>query len=416
MSPRGRLLAFTAFAVPAGSIIEPKAFLVVLAPILIIALLWLGRREGRALPHFPWGAAWLAAAILIWAGLSAMWSLDPGNSLKKFGDLVLVAGGALLLFGTARHLTPRDGQVIGLALTLGVILALLAQWSERATGGALVQLFHADTAGPLSPLVRGISIAAVLVWAAVIYLYRTGSPRLALTLGLAALATFWIAEGTAAAVSISIGAILCTGFFALPRKAVSWLAVIAAIWVLLVPLAMKGAVAVIPLEKFQGRSEMLSAYHRLQIWNFASDKILERPVLGFGLRAARKVPGGEQTFTFNRPGRPVELPVFAMHPHNGPLEWWLELGLPGAAFGAVVVFLLFRWARRVRDRWTRALVLGQLVTAFGILNLSFGVWQIWWLTALVLMAYLTVTVLECAERADLPRFAGAARRTKAPAA
>lgn len=406
MSLRGRLLAFAAFAVPAGSIIEPKVFLVVLAPLLALALIWLGRREGRALPLFPWGAAWLAAAILLWAGLSAAWSLDPPNTWKKLGDLCLVAAGALLLFGASRQLTPRDGRVLGAALALGILIALLAQWSELATGGFLVRTFHEGRHESLSYLVRGISVATILAWAAVIFLHRSGHPRLAIALGLFALVTLWITEGTAAALSASVGAAAALAFFAFPRRMVTALAVIAAAWVLAVPFVMKGTMAELDPQHLAARPGLISAYHRLSIWGFTAGKILERPVLGYGLRAGRKVPGGAKTFTLAGDPEHRALPVFSMHPHNGPLEWWLELGLPGAVLGALTIYLLFGWPRRIRDQATRALVIGQLVTAFGILNLSFGVWQIWWLVTLVLAAYLTLCVLESADRADLPRLAG----------
>jgi O-antigen ligase len=145
-----------------------------------------------------------------------------------------------------------------------------------------------------------------------------------------------------------------------------------------------------------------SAAHRLVIWRFTSSKILERPVLGYGLRAGRKVPGGERSVMLSQGDRLVKRRVFSLHPHNGPLEWWLELGLPGAVLGALAVFLLFRWPQRIDEPITRALVVGQLVTAFGIFNLSFGAWQVWWLVTLVLAALVTLIVIESADRADLP--------------
>ena len=134
MTPRGWLLAGAGFAIPVGSIAEPKVVVIVLALLLLAGLLVLGRREGRALPHFPWGAAWLAAAILLWAGVGAAWSLDPASSFKKLADLGLAAAAGLALLGSDRRLTPRDGQAFGTALCLGIALSVAAQWSELATG------------------------------------------------------------------------------------------------------------------------------------------------------------------------------------------------------------------------------------------------------------------------------------------
>ncbi|MDH3236156.1 MAG: O-antigen ligase family protein, partial [Alphaproteobacteria bacterium] len=211
---------------------------------------------------------------------------------------------------------------------------------------------------------------------------------------------------TAAALALSVGAIACAAFIALPRRAVGVLAALAAVWVLTAPLTMKGVTAAAENTRVDQGALKDSATHRLAIWRFTSSKILERPLLGYGLRAGRKVPGGDQMVMLPQGGRLAERRVFSMHPHNGPLEWWLELGLPGAALGALVVFLLFRWPQRIADRATRALVVGQLVTAFGIFNLSFGAWQVWWLVALILAALVTMIVIECAERTDLPAHRG----------
>lgn len=406
MTPRGWLLAAAGFLIPAGSIIEPKVVLIVLALLLLAGLLGLGRRDGQALPHFPWGAAWLAAAILLWAACSAAWSLDPANSFKKLADLVLTAAAGLMLFGCDRRLTPRDGQAFGAALSLGIALCVAVQWSEIATDGFLVQVFHEDRAGSLSPLVRGISVAAILVWPALIFLSRAGARGAAILLGAGALVTFWFTEGTSAALSLSAGAVSFAAFMVLPRKAVGGLAVLAALWVLAAPVTMNAVTTAAESRGIYQEGAKDSAVHRLVIWNFTSSKIMEHPILGYGLRAGRKVPGGDRTIMLPQNGRLVPHLLFSMHPHNGALEWWLELGLPGAALGALVVFLLFRWPQRITEPVTRALAVGQLVTAFGIFNLSFGAWQVWWLVTLVLAALVTLIVTECADRADLPARAG----------
>jgi O-antigen ligase len=402
MTPRGWVLAGAGFAIPVGSIVEPKVVLIVLALLLLAALLALGRCDGRVLPNIPWGAAWLAATILLWAALSAAWSVDPASSFKKLADLALTATAGLALLGSERRLTPRDGLAFGTALSLGITLCVLTQWSELATDGFLVRLFHDDWNGTLAPLARGISVAAILVWPALIFLTRAGARWAAIGLGAGALATFWFTDATAAALSLSAGAILSAGFIAMPRKAVGVLAVLAALWVLAAPLTMKALTAATETTQLDQGTLKDSATHRLVIWRFTSAKILERPILGYGLRAGRKVPGGEQMVMLPQDGDLKPRRVFSMHPHNGPLEWWLELGLPGAVLGALAVFFLFRWPRRIAGRTTRALVVGQLVTAFGIFNLSFGAWQVWWLVALVLAALVTLIVVENADRADLP--------------
>jgi O-antigen ligase len=76
------------------------------------------------------------------------------------------------------------------------------------------------------------------------------------------------------------------------------------------------------------------------------------------------------------------------------MQWWLELGLPGAALGAAVLFWLFRLIPKIAaDRTEGALLVGQLTAATAIAGLSYGAWQSWWLATLMLaMAFSAVAL------------------------
>ncbi len=402
MTPRGIALAAAAFALSVGGFGEPKIVLLVLALLLVVILLWLGRKEGRALPDFPWGAAWLVLAVLVWAGASSMWSLAPARSLAKLIDLSLVGTAALLLFGAPRGLAPREREVFGKALACGLVMFFLLQWSEIATDGGLIRWLHGlgeqGTQMAMSNLVRGISVSTLLIWPAMVYLRRAGRPGLGLAFGLAVLVTLWASPATSAALSASLGAVACLVLIRLPAGAVRWVAGLAAVWALAVPLALGVATKAVDPDRYLQSGVKSSAVHRLVIWRFASDKIMERPFLGHGLRASRVIQGGREQVLLGGKNRRFEVDIFSVHPHNGPLQWWLELGLPGAVLGALAVYLLFRWPARFGDPVVRALLVGQLTTAYGIFNLSFGAWQTWWLMTLVLAALVTAIVLEGARR------------------
>ncbi len=402
VTPRGIILAVVAFALSVGGFAEPKVFLLVLALPLVAVLVWLGRKDGRALPDFPWAAAWLVLVILIWAGASSWWSLDAAQSLGKTIDLALVGIGALLLFGAERRLPPGDRNVFGIALAVGLVVFFILQWSELATDGVLIRWVHTlrpeSTQDVTSKLVRGITVATLLTWSAMVYFHRAGRTGLGLALGLAALVTLWVSTATSAAVAASLGAVACLALIRLPAGAVRWAAGLAALWVIAAPLVLGAATTAIDLDRYTQNPPNHSAVHRLVIWRFASGKIMERPFLGHGLRASRVIPGGREKVLLGGTSPRVERDIFSVHPHNGPLEWWLELGLPGAVLGALAVFLLFRWPERIGDPVVRALLVGQLTTAYGIFNLSFGAWQTWWLVALVLAAFVAAIVTEGAER------------------
>ncbi len=103
---------------------------------------------------------------------------------------------------------------------------------------------------------------------------------------------------------------------------------------------------------------------RRAIWRFVADRIYENPLRGWGLDASRSLP------------EPVPL-----HPHDGALQLWFELGLPGVLLAALFwAWILWSLARvEARDR-TLAAVGAASASAYLVIGaLSFGIWQEWWL-------------------------------------
>nr|WP_249120476.1 O-antigen ligase family protein [Plastoroseomonas hellenica] len=135
-----------------------------------------------------------------------------------------------------------------------------------------------------------------------------------------------------------------------------------------------------------------SAAHRLVIWDFALERIADRPIAGWGLEASRAVPGGRDVAPESALQRlhltsPASRDWFArpsaqrlpLHPHNGPLQVWLELGLIGAVLAALLVVTLAAAARR------RPATMGALIAAAVVGCLSYGVWQGWWIALLLVL-------------------------------
>ncbi len=310
--------------------------------------------------------------MLVWGGASFLWSFDLSRSLAKLADLLAAGLGALLLLGAQRYLPKRNRNVFGIALTGGLIVFLLLQWNEIATDGALMNWLHGLGAergeAVMSKLVRGISMATLFTWSAMVYFHRTARGPLGIVLGLAVLATLWASTATSAALAASLGAVVCLVLMRLPDRALRWIAGLAALWVFAAPLVMGAATKAIDPGRYALGPVSTSAVHWIMIWRFVSDRIMERPLLGHGLRASRVIPGGRDRALLEAKAPLYERDRLSMHPHNGPLQWWLELGLPGAVLGALAVFLLFRWPARFRDPVVRALLVGQLPSTYGIFN------------------------------------------------
>jgi O-antigen ligase len=107
---------------------------------------------------------------------------------------------------------------------------------------------------------------------------------------------------------------------------------------------------------------------RVEIWHHADELIRARPVLGYGFDATRIV------------GQPYDIPI---HTHNGLLQVWLELGVVGVAlflgWSALALLALYR---RAADRAALATALATVLTVSVFWEVSFGIWQGWWLATL----------------------------------
>jgi O-antigen ligase len=73
--------------------------------------------------------------------------------------------------------------------------------------------------------------------------------------------------------------------------------------------------------------------------------------------------------------------VMPLHPHNGALQLWLELGGIGALIGAALMLALGFAASRSA---APAVGVGMLASAAVTGMLSFGLWQAWWFASLLL--------------------------------
>jgi len=221
---------------------------------------------------------------------------------------------------------------------------------------------------------RSVDALPAVVWTAALGLGRLRRPRLGLLLVLGfALASFRLTTSSA-----TIAMVFSLGIFGLatwsPAAARRLLAggTVAA-FLLAIPLAILtydagGATA--PFLKF-------SARHRVEIWHFAAEKSLDRPLFGHGFNSSRYVPNDGAVSAFQAPGKPV----ITLHPHDAFLQIWLELGLVGVtivAAGALALALATRAWPSSAARFGLAAYAAAIVVA----ALAFGIWQTWWMATL----------------------------------
>jgi len=305
----------------------------------------------------PFGALRLALnnapllLLVLWAGLSVLWSIDPGTSLQRVIALVaaLIAGLGLASWFGARDLARVCviGTGIGMALSLG--LFAIGDPLAMSPIGLRGAFTHKNVLGQVTA--AGLVLAAGLM--------TTRGDRW-LGAGVVALAIpCLVLAQSATAVAASAVGVGALALFALlgSRRLPAYAKPTILLGALL--LAAMSALSFELVLELLGRNATLTG--RDEIWRFTLERWAERPWLGYGFRAfwSASYNAGQLSGMFY---------TSYDQSHNGYLQVMLDLGLVGISlFAAWVVLVLWGGAQRLSSNghavWA-ALVLSLVVYSF----------------------------------------------------
>jgi O-antigen ligase len=370
--------------------------LVALAGLMATPTLAKGRRGD--------GVLIILALLCVWAAISLSWSPAaprPGpdgdyGGIEKLTVVKLVL--QLGLYGAAaaavQRLSPASARTAGAVLAIGLAPMAAVYVCDAFLHGALLQVIHTAVGAHPEPRLSEKNAAqtgyvlAMLVFPAALIALRRGWPALAIGLVAALIVGTLVTSYTSPLIGFLLGAAAWAAVRQWGRRAARAIIVPVAAGFLLAPFLVIGAIRAGVFSTLH-RLVPLSWDLRLDIWAFAVAKIMEHPLRGLGIDAARAFPG-----------------AIPLHTHDAPIQLWLELGLPGAALAAVFFSLvLWRIGQMARERRNQAAVAaGATVTYIAIGALSFGVWQEWWL-ALGVLALIACRVERRGWR-DVPVAAG----------
>lgn len=370
---------------------------------LALALAWILRRqdghpaigargaEGRFILSVPL----IAFSLLVaWGWTSALWAVEPRETLDAAWKTTVILALGLFGIAMARTISADRRGAIGRAAVIGLAVGLACLTVEWAFNGVIATLLygHRETPGferGMLWLRRGAPIIALLAWPALLWLWKSGSRWQA---GGLALVTFVLIKQLQIT-TVTYGFLGSVILFVFFRRRPTWLAgLLAASFVIAIFAMPPAAKNLDPLIALQvPDSQFSSAYEglraRFRIWEFVGERIAEKPLFGWGMDASRSVPGGAD----HRPG--TEVNVLPLHPHNLILQWWLELGLIGAALAAAAVAsLALGMTRWIADSDTLAAGLCLLALVGVISFMSYGAWQSWWLGTQAVVATMFAAV------------------------
>lgn len=349
----------------------------------------------------------MALAVVLAAGIAWIWvstAWGPYPLLRKPMTGLTIAALAPLgvsLIGAGRRARPRTATHLRVALVGSSALLAAILLVEGLTAGSLFRTINAAIGISIRPdlaardAARGTYVLVVLGPAAICAGMRLGAAKWLAPLLIGSLLVSALALGVDAPMVALFVATLAAATVSLrPKAGALALAAGSSALVFAMPLLVWAAISTHRYEAMAAHLP-LSWAERTSYWRFAVDRIAEHPLRGWGMDASRAMAPG-----------------LILHPHNGALQLWLELGLPGALLGAALcggVFLGLARPRRDLDAMTGAATAAAYLT-IGLV--SFGVWQEWWI-GLGLIAASLCAALRC-EGEELASPAGCIRSANLP--
>jgi O-antigen ligase len=361
------------------------ALLAFLSPLGLAPLVGVAGLLCLAAPRAPLsrpGAVSLGALVL-WAGASLVWS--PARPWLKTSSLVSAIEHVTLLglvvlallsipaVRAALKLEPARARLPAAALRwsmLGLAVVLVAEASE---GGrlyaALARVQQPDLTADLVRIytARGGYGLAVLAWPWLCTLHGRAR-RFAPAPFLAVAAVSLLLHEAAPLMGLLAGASAFVLALAAGRRSLPLIGAVHAAYWLGAPWAVRLAERFVDFDRLTGAIKT-SWSIRLGIWRFAADRVAEHPWRGWGMDATR---------TFGE--------AIPLHTHDGAIQLWLDLGLPGALLVTALWLGLLRRAAAHEDRGRRAAAVAGMSAWLAIGAVSFGLWQPWWLALGVLAA------------------------------
>lgn len=316
---------------------------------------------------------------LVWGAVSTTWT--PFHPKPGGHNVILELALSLPLFWSAicgaRRADPRLNDLALKIMASGLAGFGLILLVDTFTGARFYQTLHQTFLAPIridlaQTNVAHSSFVLAVLWPAVL----VGGLRRFWQLGLLAAAVAGtvlaahVFGADAPVLAFPLSGVAMLVVWSWPRVGPRLLAACAAT----VSFAMPGVIWLVRASGDYGvlESDVQASWAaRMSYWSHTIDWIFDRPVRGWGLDASRAMGPGIQ-----------------LHPHNGALQIWLELGLVGAVAAAVFWGLSLLRLERERPDLPATAIAGSAAAYILFAWINYGQWQLWWVALGVLIPVL----------------------------
>ena len=352
--------------------------------------------QGKAV--FSLKNAKIEVFFIIWLLLSCFWSINLLDSLFNFLKTFSITIVVFILIQNKDILASKI-HLHTFSLLVTILASIALFYFEYYSNGYISSSFREivqkknDTKFYLYYLNRGCTLLALFAWFIIAILIKQYKNTLALSIYVITAYTLYVSDSLSAFVGFGISGLVFITTKSWPFNNPK---ILSAILILCSILFISEIYIMQPkeLSENQAKSLPMSAKHRLYIWNFAFEKIAEKPLVGYGFNSSRNIKVTEKDFIDYNEEKLDPLPL---HPHNNLLQIMLETGIIGFIFYlALAVKYLNNWNECFKEATTsnilniRAAGYACFSTFFIVSMISFNMWQSWWFSC-----YLWIATLFC---------------------
>jgi len=326
--------------------------------------------------------------------ISYFWSIYPERTYEVMGPI----SGIIIAIFISLNITTKNKiynleNIIGIPLLLISICIFLDMVFNTEIRSSLALLVGDEPTSRSANFGRGIIILMMLMpFSVALYL---NSKNIILALSVLTLVSIIVMIGPnhSAKIALLVTLISALIIYFLGPRSFLYFGLVSVIFILLLPIiTTKFLPSIGNIEKnnyygipWQETALGGSIIHRLLVWEFVGNEISNKPLRGHGAGTSRLIG---QNIILNVPNTKQEIKGgIPLHPHNNFLEIWLELGFLGIIFITLLWAKIIQYGIKIRKE---SYVIGtgicsSIVTIFIISNLSFGVFQAWWMSSIGLI-------------------------------
>ncbi len=326
------------------------------------------------------------AGFLALAAASSLWAPDPSFTLEKASKVggIFLAGLITLTFARAfDRVSHQEKLIVALVVVCAVAAGFIAyeyatlfQITRHVLG--IESELRYEWPQPIKSafIFNRSSVFLVLLCFPVLLMLWTGNHSKRTKTLLSALlgAALFALLATSNSQTAFIAAVLALPMLFYPahrkkaRYLILWLSLTA---MLCAPLFAPFMKSILPPEMENAEEGFLaeaSIPHRIEVWTFMSEQIMQSPFYGHGMESTRELRAG-----YIMPRMRTDQ---VLHPHNAALQIWVEFGIIGMALVMAYVSYVFRKLEAMPPLMQKYNI-AFYVVLLGVLSIAYGLWQTW---------------------------------------